>query len=171
MNKISVNRKAHFDYEILETYEAGIELFGFEVKSVKTGRLNLTGSFAVIHPVRSQIPKEFADAKSHRTSSGVKGWEVWLLNAHIPAYQPKNAPPDYDPTRSRRLLLHKSEIKELIGKSAQKGLTIVPLKVYTKRNRIKILLGLARHKKKTDKRELIKRRETEREIERVLKRP
>lgn len=146
MTNLAENRKAHFDYEILETYEAGIELFGFEVKAVKTGRLNLTGSFAVI-----------------------KDNEVWLLNAHIPAYQPKNAPPDYDPTRSRRLLLHRSEIKELIGKSAQKGLTIVPLKVYTKRSRIKILLGLTRHKKKTDKREVIKRRETEREIERVLK--
>lgn len=147
MINLAENRKTHFDYEILETYEAGIELFGFEVKSVKTGRINLAGSFAVI-----------------------KNNEVWLLNTNIQAYQPKNAPPDYDPARSRRLLLHKSEIKELIGKSAQKGLTIVPLKVYTKRNRIKVLLGLGRHKKKTDKRELIKRRETERAIERVIKR-
>lgn len=147
MTNLAENRKAHFDYEILETYEAGIELFGFEVKSVKAGRINLASSFAVI-----------------------KDNEIWLLNATISAYQPKNAPPDYDPTRSRRLLLHKSEIKELIGKSAQKGLTIVSLKVYTKRNRIKVLLGLGRHKKKTDKRELIKRRETEREIERVIKR-
>ena len=147
MNDVSVNRKARFDYEILETYEAGIELFGFEVKSVKTGRLNLTGSFAVI-----------------------KDREAWLLNANIPAYQPQNAPADYDPNRSRRLLLHKSEIKELIGKSAQKGLTLVPLKVYTKRNRVKILLGLGKHKKKTDKREQIKKREAVRDIERATKR-
>lgn len=146
MTNLAENRKAHFDYEILETYEAGIELFGFEVKAVKTGRVNLTGSFAVI-----------------------KDNEVWLLNAFVPAYQPKNAPPDYDPTRSRRLLLHKSEIKELIGKSAQKDLTIVPLKVYTKRNRIKVLIGLARHKKKTDKREIIKKREATRDIERATK--
>lgn len=146
MANITVNRRAYFDYETLETYEAGIELRGFEAKAVKTGRINLAGSFAVI-----------------------KDNEAWLLNATIPPYQPKNAPSDYDPTRSRRLLLHKSEIKELIGKSAQKGLTIVPLKVYTKHNRVKILLGLARHKKGKDKRETIKKRETEREIERGLK--
>jgi len=142
-----VNRRAYFDYEILETFEAGIELFGFEVKAVKTGHINLSGSFAVI-----------------------RNNEAWLLNATIPPYQPKNAPADYDPTRSRRLLLHKSQIKELIGSTSQKGLTIVPLKVYTKRNRVKVLIGLARHKKKTDKREVIKRREDRREIERTLKR-
>lgn len=146
MNDIAVNRRAYFDYEILETYEAGIELFGFEVKAVKTGHINLAGSYAVI-----------------------RNSEAWLLNATIPAYQPKNTPPDYDPTRSRRLLLHKSEIKELIGKAAQKGLTIVPLKVYTKRGRVKILVGLAKHRKKADKREVIKRREAEREIKRSLK--
>src|SRR3989338_7448207 len=146
MNDVSVNRKARFDYEILETYEAGLELFGFEVKSFKPGRLNLTGSFAVI-----------------------KNREAWLLNANIPAYHPQNAPADYDPNRSRRLLLHKSEIKELIGKSAQKGLTLVPLKVYTKRNRVKILLGLGKHKKKTDKREQIKKREAVRDIERATR--
>ncbi len=147
MGEISVNRRAYFDYEILDTYEAGIELLGFEVKAVKTGRINLAGAFAVI-----------------------KDSETWLLNATISPHQPKNAPSDYDPSRSRRLLLHKSEIKELIGAAAQKGLTIVPLKVYTKHNRVKILIGLARHKKKGDKRETIKKRETEREIERTLKR-
>lgn len=146
MPEVTVNRRAYFDYEILETYEAGVELFGFEVKAVKTGHINLAGSYAVI-----------------------KNNEAWLLNATIPPYQPKNTPPDYDPTRSRRLLLHKSEIRELIGKAAQKGLTIVPLKVYTKRGRVKILMGLAKHKKKADKREVIKRREAEREIKRSLK--
>lgn len=146
MNEISVNRRAYFDYEIFETYEAGIELLGFEVKSVKTGRINLAGSFAVI-----------------------KNGKPQLLNATIPPYQPKNAPVDYDPTHSRHLLLHKSEIKELIGAISQKGLTIVPLKVYIKHNRVKVLIGLARHKKKGDKRELIKKRETKREIERVIK--
>lgn len=141
-----VNRRAYFDYEILETYEAGIELYGFEVKAVKSGRINLAGSFAVI-----------------------KNNEAWLLSVTIPPYQAKNTPADYDPMRSRRLLLHKSEIKELIGKTAQKGLTIVPLKVYTKRNRVKILIGLARHKKTADKRAIIKRREAEREIDRATK--
>jgi len=147
MKEIVVNRRAYFDYQVLETHEAGIELFGFEVKSVKTGRINLAGSFAVI-----------------------KDKEVFLLNATIPSYQPKNAPADYDPGRSRRLLLRKSEIKELLGHVSQKGLTIVPLKVYTKNGLVKILLGLARHKKAADKRELIKKREARREVERTLKR-
>lgn len=147
MNDLSVNRRAQFDYEILQTYEAGIELRGFEVKAVKSGRINLAGAFAVI-----------------------RNNEAWLLNATISPYQAKNTPSDYDPTRSRRLLLHKAQIKELIGAASQKGLTIVPLKVYTKRNRVKLLLGLARHKKKADKREVIKRRESAREIERTLKR-
>ena len=146
MPDLSVNRRAHFDYEILETYEAGVELYGFEVKAIKTGHVNLAGSFAV-----------------------VRDNEVWLLNATVPPYQAKNTPTDYDPTRSRRLLLHRAEIKELVGKSAQKGLTIVPLKVYTKRGRIKILVGLAKHKKGADKRETIKKRDTEREIRRELK--
>lgn len=147
MSDLSVNRRAHFDYEILATYEAGISLFGFEVKAVKTGHINLTGSYAVI-----------------------RDGEAWLLNAMIPAHQPKNAPADYDPQRTRRLLLHKSEIKELIGATSERGLTIVPLKVYTKNNLVKMLLGLGRHKKKSDKRESIKRRETDREIDRTLKR-
>lgn len=146
MVEISGNRRAYFDYQILETYEAGIALRGFEAKAIKSGRINLAGTFAV-----------------------VQNNEVWLLNADIPPYQAKNTPPDYDPTRSRRLLLHKSEIKELIGKTSQKGLTIIPLKVYTKHNRVKILLGLGRHKKKGDKRETIKKREAEREIERERK--
>ena len=106
MNEITVNRRAYFDYEILDTYEAGMELHGFEVKAVKTGRINLAGAFVVI-----------------------KNEEARLLNATIPAYQPANAPADYDPTRSRRLLLHRSEIKELTGAASAKGLTIVPLKV------------------------------------------
>ena len=147
MNELAVNRRVYFDYQILETREAGIELYGFEVKAVKIGRMTLAGAFAVI-----------------------RGGEAWLLNSAIAPYQPKNAPPDYDPARSRRLLLKKSEIKELTGKSVQKGLTIVPLKVYTKRSRIKVLLGLARHKKKADKREAIKQLEANREVGRALKR-
>lgn len=147
MSDLAVNRRAYFDYEILQTYEAGIELRGFEVKAVKSGRMNLAGAFAVI-----------------------KNNEAWLLNATIAPYQAKNTPADYDPSRSRRLLLHKAQIKELIGATSQKGLTIVPLKVYTKRNRVKVIVGLARHKKKQDKREVIKRREAAREIARETRR-
>lgn len=144
--KETVNKRAYFDYEILDTYEAGVGLFGFEVKSAKAGRANLVGSFAVI-----------------------KGSEAFLLNASISAYQPKNAPQDYNPERTRKLLLHKTEIKELIGKTQEKGLTLVALKLYNKRGKVKVLLGLARHKKTQDKRELIKKREAKREIERVMK--
>ncbi|KKS38954.1 MAG: SsrA-binding protein [Parcubacteria group bacterium GW2011_GWA2_42_14] len=148
MKVIATNKRAYFDYEILETYEAGLELFGFEVKSIKTGHANLGGSFIVIQAKTAGSP------------------EAWLLNAHIPPYQPKNTPASFDPYRTRRLLLHKSEIRELIGKSAQKGLTLVPLRVYNKGARIKIEFGLSRHKKKEDKRETIKERETKREIDR-----
>ncbi len=147
MSDFASNKRAYFDYEILETYEAGISLLGFEVKAVKNGRITLVGSYVVI-----------------------RRNEAWLLNAAISPYQAKNTPAGYDPTRSRRLLLKRAELKELIGKSATKGLTIIPLKVYSKRGFVKILIGLARHKKKTDKREVIKKREAKREIARTLKR-
>lgn len=143
MKDIAANRRAYFDYEILETYEAGIELLGFEVKAAKNGRMNLAGAFVVVRDTNAS-----------------------LVNAAIAPYQPKNTPPDYNPERSRRLLLHKSELKELLGAASRKGLTIVPLKAYTKRNRIKLLIGLGRHKKKGDKREVIKKREAAREIAR-----
>ena len=147
MTALAENRRARFDYEILETYEAGIELYGFEVKAIKTGRSSLAGSFVVI-----------------------KNNEAFLLNTVVSPYQVKNTPSNYNPDRSRKLLLHRREIEELVGKTAQKGLTIIPLKVYTKRGKIKLLLGLARHKKKGDKREVIKRRESQRDIARELKR-
>ncbi len=146
MPEFSSNKRARFDYEILKEYEAGIVLWGFEVKSIKDGRMNLAGAFVVL-----------------------RGNEAWLLNASISPYQGKNTPADYDNARSRKLLLHKSELKELIGKSAQKGLTIVPLSVYSKRGKIKISVAIARHKKAKDKREAIKARESRREIARTLK--
>lgn len=139
MKNLVENRRAYFDYQILETYEAGIELRGFEVKAIKTGRINLAGAFAT-----------------------VKDNQIWLTNADIPPYQPANTPPDYDPKRSRRLLLKKSEIKELIGKSQRAGLTLVPLRVYTKNRHIKVAIGLARGKRKADKRQAIKQREWQR---------
>lgn len=148
MGTVAINKRAKFDYDILETFEAGLVLAGHEVKSIKTGHINLQGSFVVI-----------------------KDNEAYLLNAFIPPYQPKNTPENYDPNRSRKLLLHKKEIKYLIGKTKIKGLTLVPLKVYTigKRGRIKLEFGVGRGKRKVDKRELIKKREAKRKIERAMK--
>lgn len=147
MSTLSENRKAYFNYEILETFEAGIELKGYEVKSIKSGRASIAGAFAT-----------------------TKGSEIFLTNADIPPYQPKNIPADYDPTRPRRLLLKKSEIKYLVGKMQSDRLTLVPLKLYNKGGRIKVELGLARGKRKYEKRDVIKKRETQREIRRTLKR-
>lgn len=147
MSTIVENRKAYFNYEILETFEAGLELKGFEVKAIKAGRANLTGAFATI-----------------------KGNEIWLTNADIPPYQPKNTPPDYEPARPRRLLLNRKEIQHLISKMQSDRLTLVPLKLYNKGGRIKVELGLARGKRKYEKRETIKKRETQKEIRRTLKR-
>ncbi len=141
------NKKAYFDYEILEKFKAGIVLIGTEVKSIKTGHISLKGSYVVID----------------------KNQEVWLISAEIPAYQPRNAPKDYISSRSRKLLLKKMEIQYLIGKSKQKGLTLVPLMVYTEKAKIKIEFAVARGKKKVDKRESIKKRDFERNKERILK--
>ena len=146
MTQLASNKKAYFDYEILETYEAGIELKGYEVKSIKAGHINLAGSYVVI-----------------------KDGQAWLLNADVSPYQPANMPSDYDSKRSRRLLLKSEEISELTGKAHEKSLTIVPLKVYNKHRLVKIEIGLGRGKKKADKREIIRTRETKREIDRILK--
>lgn len=140
------NRKARFDYEILEKYEAGIELLGTEVKSVRGGRVSLDGAFIV-----------------------VRGSEAFLINANIPPYQPKNAPKDYDPLRNRKLLLTKKELAELAGSDGSKGLTITPISVYNKGRKIKIEIALVKGKKKFDKRETLKKREAEREMRRGYK--
>lgn len=146
MKSLALNKRARYDYQILETFEAGLALYGFEVKSVKNGHLSLQGAYVVI-----------------------KGEEAYLLNATISPYQSQNTPSDYEPARSRKLLLHKKEIKYLIGKSQEKGLTLVPIQVYTKKDKIKLEFGVGRGKRKTDKRELIKKREAQREIERKIK--
>lgn len=140
------NKKALFQYQILERFKAGIGLIGQEVKSIKNGRINLQGSFIII-----------------------KDEEVFLIGVNIPPYQPKNAPKDYNSQRIRKLLLKKSEIKHLIGRTKQKGLTMVPLKVYTEKNKIKLEFGIVKTKKKFDKRELIKKREFERQRQKILK--
>lgn len=146
MKPLAENKKAYSNYQILEKFEAGISLIGQEVKSLKTKGVNLTGSYVVI-----------------------KNNEVFWIGAKIPPYQAKNAPSDYNLDRSRKLLLKKSEIKYLIGKTKQKGLTLIPLKIYTKRGKIKIGFGIAKGLKKFDKRELIRKREVEREIKKELK--
>lgn len=145
MKALTENKKAYFNYEILEKFEAGIVLIGQEVKSIKLGRVNLAGSYVVI-----------------------KDNEAYLIGCNVPPYQPKNAPPDYNPEKPRKLLLKKIEIQYLIGKSKQKGLTLVPLKMYTKSGKIKLEFGIARGKKKKDRRELLKKRDAERKMKRAL---
>ena len=145
MPDLAENKRARFDYEILETYEAGIELFGFEVKAVRAGRMNLTGSYVII-----------------------RGEEAYLLNTDLPPYQPINTPKDYDSKRTRKLLLKRKEIKELMGRVKESGLTILPLNVYTKGRFIKLKIGLGKSKKKHDKRETIKKRDIEREMRRAM---
>ncbi len=145
MRIFAENKKAYFNYEILEKFEAGLVLIGTEVKSIRSGRLNLAGSYVII-----------------------RGEEPYLIGATIPPYQPKNAPADYDPEKPRKLLLNKKEINYLIGKTKERGLTLIPLKVYTKNAKIKLEFGIGKGRKKIDKREIIKKREVKRIIEKEL---
>lgn len=146
MPTLATNPRAKYDYHILEIFEAGMVLAGHEVKAIKTGHLSLKGSYVTI-----------------------KNEEAWLINAQIPPYQPKNTPADYQPSRTRKLLLNKREIKSLIGQSKRKGLTLVPLRVYTKRGKIKLAFALGLGKRKIDKREKIIKREVKRKIDRALR--
>lgn len=140
-----LNKKALHNYHILESLEAGIELLGPEVKSVRTGRVDLGMSHA-------------------RILNG----EIYLINMNIPAYQ--NAPiKDYDPIRSRRLLLHHEQIQSLIGKLSGKGVTLIPVSIYEKNNMVKVQLGLGKTKKEFDKRRVIKERDHLRRIEQEIR--
>lgn len=142
MPTLAQNRKARHDYDILETYEAGLVLTGAEVKSVKGGRINLQGSFVV-----------------------PKGNELWLTGCHIAPYAPAaGTSPSYDPLRDRKLLLKQTELQHLAGKVRESGLTLVPLSVYTAHRFVKLELALARGRTRHDKRAAIKRREVEREV-------
>ena len=141
------NKKAYFNFDIKETFSAGLELFGFEVKSVRKGQGSLDGS--------------------HIT---VRGNEAFLVNSFIPPFQEKNSPVDYDPRRNRKLLLTSKEIQEIAKIEKTKGLTIVPIMVYNKGRKLKIEIGVARGKKRFDKRNTIKERETDIEIRREFKR-
>lgn len=143
---LAINKRARFDYEVIDHLEAGLELLGTEVKSVKAGNISLKGAFITVH-----------------------NDQAWLTNAHISAWQPKNAPADYDPTRSRRLLIKKSELKSLIGSKHAKGLTIIPLRAYNNHGRVKLEIALARGKKKYEKKEQKRERDIRRETERLLR--
>lgn len=143
---VADNRKARHDYEIVETFEAGIVLTGSEIKSVRAGRVNLRGSYA----------KVYND-------------EVYLYDAHISPYEQSGIYFNHEPTRPRKLLLHRREISRIDGLIRQKGMTLVPLKMYFKGRRAKIELGVARGKKSYDKREDIAKRDAQRDIERAMK--
>jgi len=141
------NKKAKFNFDIVESFEAGIELTGLEVKSIRKNTVSLTGSFV-----------------------SIRGGEAFLMQTEIPPYQMNNTPKEYDSRRPRRLLLTKKELRRLAHVEQEKGLTIVPIKMYNKVRKIKVELAIVRGKKKFDKRETIKKRETDRNIERIMKR-
>ncbi|QQS16078.1 MAG: SsrA-binding protein SmpB [Candidatus Moraniibacteriota bacterium] len=147
MPTLAYNKRARFDYEILETLEAGIALSGHEVKSIKTGHVSLQGSFVTI-----------------------RGSDLMLTNALVPFYPFAGDPSNYDPTRPRRLLVKKNESKRLIGKVRTNGLTLIPLRVYTKRHLIKVEFALAKGKKEYDKRATTQKRESDRKIARAMRR-
>ena len=146
MPTLAKNKKAYHDYEVLEEFEAGLVLNGQEVKAIKEGKISLKGSYVMIREE-----------------------EAFLVGVNIPPYQPKNAPDDYDSKRSRKLLLTKKQIKYLMGKSNERGLTLVPLRVYTKKGLIKLKFGVCRGKKKHDKRKKIKDREIDRNLRRRMR--
>ncbi|MBE9034827.1 SsrA-binding protein SmpB [aff. Roholtiella sp. LEGE 12411] len=143
---ISDNRQARYLYEILETYEAGIQLTGTEVKSIRAGRVNLQDGYALL-----------------------RNGEAWLINVHISPYTASGQYFNHEPRRTRKLLLHRQELRKLIGKVEQQGLTLVPLKMYLKRGWVKISIALGKGKKLYDKREDLKRRQDQRDIQRAMK--
>src|ERR1700733_7272738 len=144
-SNIAENRKAYHDYHLLESFEAGVALLGTEVKAIREGRVNLRDSFA-------------------RLENG----EVFLYNVNISPYSHRGYV-DHEPLRARKLLLHKDEIRKLVGKTVEKGMTLVPVRMYFKNGRVKVAISLAKGKKEYDKRETIKRRETDRETRAAIK--
>lgn len=143
---LALNKRAKFDYETLETYEGGLALIGSEVKSVRAGHISLRGAFITM-----------------------QNEEAYLTNATIPPWQQANTPAGYDPTRSRKVLLKKSELDHLIGAKQTQGLTIIPISVYTKGPWIKIEIALARGRKKVNKKEQKKEQDIKRDVERILR--
>lgn len=145
IKNIAMNRKAAFNYELSERFEAGLVLQGSEVKSIRAGHVTIAEAYGVI-----------------------RNGEAFLINANITPYQASHYA-DHDPTRTRKLLLHSSEIKKLIGKTQEKGLTLVPTRLYLSKGRVKIELALGKSKKLFDKRHSIKKRETDRQLRRELR--
>ena len=145
MKTLAYNKRAKFDYQLLETFEAGLKLIGNEVKSIKNGRASLKGAYVTVYKN-----------------------ELYLINTHVPHYQ-NHADTSYDPDRSRKLLMNRKEIDSLIGKKSASGLTIVPIRLYLKKGRIKLELSLAKGKKEFDKRHSIRDREETRDMQRKLK--
>ena len=142
---IAENRKAYHDYHIIETFEAGVALLGTEVKAIREGNVNLRDSYA-----------------------RVDGGEVWIYNVHIQPYSHRGYA-DHEPTRKRKLLLHRQEIRKLIGRTVEKGMTLVPTRMYFKNGHVKVALGLAKGKQAHDKRDTIKKREADRETRAAVK--
>jgi SsrA-binding protein len=148
---LAYNKRANFDYEISQTFEAGLVLTGQEVKSIKTKHVSLKGAFVTTHLTSKQLP------------------DFILTNAHIPPYKFAGKVADYSPERPRKLLLKKSQIKYLLGKKQEQGLTLVPIKIYTKKSLIKLEFGLGKGKKKYDKRQSIKERDNARHLRTLAK--
>ena len=146
MSTLAINKKARFDYEILDTLEGGLKLTGAEVKSVKAGHTQLKGAF--LH---------------------IQGGELWLKGSFIAAYKPAGKQEDYDANRDRKVLVHRRELSRLVGKKGQEGLTLVPLSIYTKGDLVKLEFAVARGKKQYEKREAIKKRDVQRDIREKLK--
>ncbi len=151
MPQLAQNRKANFDYEILDKYEAGLVLYGHEVKAVKAGQVSLKGSFISV-----------------RTKDGKT--ELYLVGCQISPYKQAGPMPDYNQTRERKLLLNRREISHLLGKRQTEGLTLIPLKIYTNHSFLKLEFAIARGKKQYDKRESIKKRELDRSLRSLTKR-
>lgn len=148
---LAINKRANFDYETLDKYEAGLVLFGHEVKSVRQGNVSLAGSYVTFKAGPNGMP------------------EAFLINAHISLYKHASTIEGYDPTRSRKLLLKSRDIEHLLGKKKEQGLTLIPLRIYTKGSFLKLELAVARGKKTHDKREDLKKKDLDREKRRILK--
>ncbi|MFA4845529.1 MAG: SsrA-binding protein SmpB [Patescibacteria group bacterium] len=146
MPTLAINKTARFDYEILAKLEGGLVLTGAEVKSIKAGHVQLKGAFL-----------------------DLRGHELWLKNAFVTAYKPAGVREDYDPSRNRKVLVHKRELSKLVGKRHAEGLTLIPLSLYTKGGLVKLEFAVARGKKQFEKREAIKKRDVDRHIREKLK--
>jgi SsrA-binding protein len=152
MPVLAVNKRARYDYEIADTFEAGLVLYGHEVKSIRSGQASLKGAFVTLKARKgNDLP------------------EIYLTNSHVPLYKRASTVMAYDPDRPRKLLVKSSEIKKLVGKKQAEGISFVPLNIHTKHNKLKLEFGIGKGKKKYDKREDIKKKEDKRKIGRALR--